>query len=682
MLPRVGPRGDGVRKTPAVQRAQRAGESAPRPAVQPVFATEDRPWSIEGHEFHLGGEPSQQRTGVRLGEQGNRSVPTGGLQEGQREREIAQTPQFGDQQTRGRGWRWFCQAGPVKFSMLGMTRNLRTHLADWGPALVGGLAGFALWQFWGNATRGYIETHSLFYWWGFQWINPPSETEHGWMILGLSAWLFWRNTRAEPAAPNPAIPGRALTVMAGGLSLHLLGYGVQQTRISILGLLLFAWGVLSLAGGRRWGRSAAFPLAFMVFAIPVNVLDTAGFWLRMWVIESSYTLAHLFGIDVVRNGTQLFAPDGSYQYDVAAACSGVRSLMALTALSLLVGYLNFRSWWLRALVFLLSFPFTYVGNVVRISAIIFVAQGMGQRAGMVVHEWAGFLVFVIVLGLVLASASLLRRWFPRSVATEPAQPSRFWVGPDLGPRLDGTKAQPYNLTALPRIRSVVVALTVAGLTAGTVLGVRHFDRLPVNTECGVRLTADGVNPVPLPPFIGTDWIGRSAEITPVEREILPPDTGFSRRSYVALHQPGHEVFASIVLSGRDRSSIHRPELCVTGQGWTITGKFAHRFQYPGHPEAGVPATVLRIRRETRQGGRPLPALLAYWFVSGQRVVPTLWERMGWGAWDRLRHGRADRWAYVLLQADATDGEAAALARMQEVLDGTLPDFEKPITTAD
>jgi hypothetical protein len=48
------------------------------------------------------------------------------------------------------------------------------------------------------------------------------------------------------------------------------------------------------------------------------------------------------GIDVLRSGTQLFAPDGSYQYDVAAACSGVRSLMALTALSLLVGYLNFR----------------------------------------------------------------------------------------------------------------------------------------------------------------------------------------------------------------------------------------------------------------------------------------------------------------------------------------------------
>jgi hypothetical protein len=61
-----------------------------------------------------------------------------------------------------------------------------------------------------------------------------------------------------------------MTAMLGGLAVHLLGYAVQQTRISILGFLLFTWGVLALAGGRRWGRAAAFPLAFMVFAVPVK----------------------------------------------------------------------------------------------------------------------------------------------------------------------------------------------------------------------------------------------------------------------------------------------------------------------------------------------------------------------------------------------------------------------------
>jgi hypothetical protein len=48
------------------------------------------------------------------------------------------------------------------------------------------------------------------------------------------------------------------------------------------------------------------------------------------------------------------------------------------------------------------------------------------------------------------------------------------------------------------------------------------------------------------------------------------------------------------------------------------------------------------------------------------------------AWNRVAHARADRWAYVLLQTDASDGEPAALARMQAVLDATLPAFQRPL----
>lgn len=526
-------------------------------------------------------------------------------------------------------------------------------------ALVSALAGFLLWQFWGNATRGYVDTGSMFWWWISQWLDPMAETEHGWLILGLSLWLFWRNARQEPVAPNPAMPGCALAAMVAGLALHGVGYAVQQTRISIVAALVFLWGVAVLAGGRRWGRAAAFPLAFMLFALPLNVLDTAGFWLRMWVIEASHTIAHAAGVEVVRNGTQLFAPDGSYQYDVAAACSGVRSMMALTALSLLIGYLNFRTWWVRGLILLLSFPFTYLGNVVRITGIIFAGQWFGEDAGVMVHEWAGFIVFVVVLGLVLVTSSLLRRWLPGTVAVEGADHYPFWPPP----------AETRNRQAFGVAASVIV------LCALTVVAVRRLDQMPVRTDTGVFLTEDGAAPVELPMFVGTDWIGRRAEVTQVERDILPPDTGYSRRNYVALHQPGRQVFLSIVLSGRDRSSIHRPELCVAGQGWTITGRTTETFGFPGREGESLTATILRI--EHKAGDREIPALLAYWFVSGDRVVATHWERMLFGAWDRLRHGRADRWAYVLLQTDALDDEAAALARMREIVAGTIPHFQKP-----
>ncbi len=540
-----------------------------------------------------------------------------------------------------------------------MPPTAKSQLGMLWPVVGCGLAGIALFQFFGNATQGYIDSASLFYWWGYQWANPASEAEHGWLILGLSLWLFWRNARAQPVAANPPWRGRAVAAMLAGLALHLLGYAVQQTRISIIAFLIFTWGVLTLAGGRRWGRAAIFPLGFMIFAIPVNVLDTAGFWLRMWVIHASHALAHLAGIEVIRSGTQLFSPDGAYQYDVAAACSGVRSLMALTALSLLMGYLNFRSWWLRLCILLLSFPFTYVGNVVRIGGIIFVAEWLGQRAGELFHEWAGFLVFVIVLGLVLLSVNLLRRFFPTHAVAEESEPAPFWAAPMPQPAA-------WRIPAV----AVLATLAVAVLT-------HRFDTLPLRTDTGVYLAEGGINPVDLPAFVGTEWIGRRTEVTAVEREILPPDTGFSRRLYLSVENPRRQVFLSIVLSGRDRTSIHRPELCIVGQGWNIRESGRHEFLRPDTGER-IPVTLLHVEQRRADGEPGLPAIMAYWFVSSEGVVATHAGRMLRGAWDRLRHGRADRWGYVLVQTQASDGEAAALGRLGEVLEGTLPAFQKSL----
>ncbi|HYP15974.1 MAG TPA: EpsI family protein, partial [Opitutus sp.] len=395
-------------------------------------------------------------------------------------------------------------------------------------------------------------------------------------------------------------------------------------------------------------------------AIPLNVLDSLGFWLRLWVVDAAGVIAHVAGIDVVRSGTQLFSPGGQYQYDVAAACSGVRSLMALAALSLLIGYLEFRSGWRRALMLALCLPLTYLGNIARIAAIILAAEIGGQAWGERAHDVMGFGVFAIVLGGVLGAARLMRRGWPeRGSETERAELRA--EGRPMPPSAGGWWAA--GLVAI-----VVLAVTEMVLLA------RIGERVGAGAA-GVRLANDGVNPVELPAFVGTEWIGRRAEVTAVEREILPADTGFSRRSYVHVQGGRHSVFVSIVLSGRDRSSIHRPELCLVGQGWTLKPAGVHAFSWPGGLGARVPATLLRTELIEPATGRKLPALVAYWFVNSERVLATHWERALWDAWNRVRRGRADRWAYVLVQADAADGEAAALARMQAVLDEALPVFQ-------
>lgn len=553
----------------------------------------------------------------------------------------------------------------------------------WLPAAGCALAGFVVFQFFGNATRGYIPTRSLFWWWGYQWFNPGSESQHGLLILGLSVWLFARNLRGgrgwngltsgrservEVNAPHLIAPVAALL---GGLALHLLGYAVQQARVSILALLLFAWGVLALAGGRRWARAAAFPLAFMIFAVPLDVLDTLGFYLRMGVIDVAVATAHGVGLEVVRSGTQLFSPHGGYQYDVAAACSGVRSLMALAALSLLVGYLNFRAWWVRVLLLVLCAPYAFLGNVARIFAVIIAAEWFGQRAGVAVHGWFGFLVFIVVLALQLATVALLRRVVQSEGESESGEKTSLSAA--VGEAGEG---YPVSGIRYPQWITAGVVVIAAGLV---VRAARRIDALQLSPDTGVYLTADGCDPVPLPTFLGADWIGQNVPVSAVERAILPPDTGYSRKNYIAVQDRTRQVFVSIVLSGRDRTSIHRPELCLVGQGSTIQGRFEYRFRYSIAQNAFIPATVLRVQHEmvSARGGRiTARSLVAYWFVGRDRVVATHWERMLWGALDRLRHLQNQRWAYVLLQTSAFDGEPAALARLQAVLDQTLPTFEK------
>lgn len=433
--------------------------------------------------------------------------------------------------------------------------------------------------------------------------------------------------------------------MLAGFALHLLGYAVQQTRISIVAVLLFTWGVMRLGGGRRWGDAWMFPLGLLVFAIPMGVLDSVGFHLRLGVIATTEVIAQVAGIEVVRNGTQLFSPDGSYQYDVAAACSGVRSLMAMLALSAIVGYLGPRSNARRLAVFLLAFPLTFVGNVVRISGIVFAGEWLGQSAGEIVHDWAGFIVFVIVLGGV--------QWAAQRLEESPSESSP----------VDHTTSNliGYLLTA----RRARVALLVVGLASvGTVALIARLDTLGRSAEAGVPLADDELNPAPLPQFIGTDWIGQESEVTAVEREMLPADTGYARKLYISLDDRRHQVFVSVVLSGQDRTSIHRPELCLVGQGWSIEGHRRAMFAET------LPATFLELEREwvTASGARTrVPALFAYWFVGRDHVVAGTRERMWRSALNRLQL-RPDRWAYVVVQAAVLPGESMEMAqeRMERV----------------
>ncbi len=294
------------------------------------------------------------------------------------------------------------------------------------------LAGWlALFHFLGNATFGYIPTHSLFYWM-FRAYNPlvpealkgseaPLELgdAHGnlvpFVVLGL---MWWKRKELLAAELRTWAPG--LLFVAVGLAFHILGFAVQQPRLSIVGLFTGLYGLMGLAWGPAWLRRSFFPYFLFALAVPLGSLaEPITFRLRLLVCQLTEVISHyILAIDVIRTGTGLSDPTGRYQYEVAAACSGLRSLIATVGFGLILGFVSFKCWWRRLLMIAAAFPLAVLGNLLRMLAIVIAAELGGQEWGNYVHHGGPFGVFSL-LPYVPAFIGLLL--FERWLRPKPAE---------------------------------------------------------------------------------------------------------------------------------------------------------------------------------------------------------------------------------------------------------------------
>ena len=135
------------------------------------------------------------------------------------------------------------------------------------------------------------------------------------------------------------------------------------------------------------------------------------------------------------------------------------------------------------------------------------------------------------------------------------------------------------------------------------------------------------------------------DMSRIEAELLPDDTGMVKKQFV--DRMGNTVNASIVLSGKERGSIHRPELCLTGQGQKITSAFVVAVPIEGREPLTVKVLELtQTWKDARGVEQTAGRYYAYWFVGKGRETASHYERMYFMAADRVLHNVAHRWAYV------------------------------------
>jgi len=307
-------------------------------------------------------------------------------------------------------------------SLLGDRSALRDEFAALWSSFPDKLLFFTLCVVWGvffhvlgNSTFGYKDTPSLFVWMNYAY-NSGEDDRHGKLIPLVVLALLLVKRRALTVVPKvPWWP--ALLLVVAGLLLHVAGYLFQQTRISILAFFLGLYGLTGLVWGPQWLRAAFFPYFLFLFCLPLGTLgEKITFPLRTLVTHISVGIAHVLGIEAIRNGTQIIGANG-FNFDVAPACSGIRSLTALTALTTIYGFLTFHAAWKRVLMVLVAGPLAVIGNVARISGVILVSETFGERAGLKFHDGAGFVTFFVAIICVMA----LGRWLGEDRAAPPVE---------------------------------------------------------------------------------------------------------------------------------------------------------------------------------------------------------------------------------------------------------------------
>lgn len=248
-------------------------------------------------------------------------------------------------------------------------------------------------QFLGNSTLGYVDTHSLYAWMSYTY-STSKDDELGYIIplivLGL---CYWKRDELLAAPKRTWWPALALVAIA--LAIHLVGYVIQQARVSIVGFYLGIYALTGVVWGPSWLRVSFFPCLLFAFGVPVGTMaETVTVPLSHIASDiTGWICGTLLGIDIIQEGVQISDSQRRYTYAIAAACSGLRSLIVTLAFFTIYGFVAFTKKWKTGVIILSAFPLAVAGNVLRLTLIIFAAEmvetakpGGGQAAGNFVHD--------------------------------------------------------------------------------------------------------------------------------------------------------------------------------------------------------------------------------------------------------------------------------------------------------
>jgi len=262
---------------------------------------------------------------------------------------------------------------------------------------------------------------------------------HGFLVVPLALILIYtRREKLFALTPHPGIGGLAL--LTGGLVLFWAGNQADVTFIGLVSIMVILAGTVWWLLGWEFLKELAFPISFLLFAIPFPGLDIyVELPLRYVMSNVSVHVLNLIGIPVVLSGTGILsAPDPTlhlaagqkFAVDVANPCSGIRSLFALMMVSALFAQFTLQEAWKKWFLFICSVPLAVLGNLARIvmltiGTVLFGSEFALGKNPLENPSWfhltAGYLVFIVALLGMMGIGSLLNQDWGKVASTVVAE---------------------------------------------------------------------------------------------------------------------------------------------------------------------------------------------------------------------------------------------------------------------
>lgn len=496
-------------------------------------------------------------------------------------------------------------------------------------------------------------------WWlaQFWWKQPESADRF--LILIASGWLLLRirdeirTLREAPASWGLVLIAPAIALLPAAWYLY-MQVGPMPILVWCLGIVFVssAFGLIVVQFGSAYLRRIAFPLLFMLFAMPppTGLLFSLQTNLQTVTTASAEWLLPAVGIPVQRRGFVLSIPSGNL--GVSEACSGIRGVTAVFAVAAFIAYYR-RLGLVRGLILVLcALVIIVASNIVRVvvSALLQEQFGVWTTQG-AFHDGIGVVTLLLGLIAVWTISQLLLR-------------QRCEVGLGRQAEINVSRGQPRGTLEKCQPKRVRWAEYVAAMMLSVAVGSSALAAWSVKQSfSGAEQTA----PIQEISMKLGPWVGKDLPMAPDVLSILACDSAV-HRSY--RNPTGQQIRCWIshwTVTSAARDLVHHPDICWPNQGWTLVRRERVRVSIP--QPAQLEMTLMHFEQESlrqvvgywaQDGAHP-------WSVDDEERVRTNWPTRRW-VMDRLLNHKVTKPAprlVVLIGADVWDGNGLTQQAVEE-----------------